>query len=334
MSRSSSFTVSSPVDFLSPFSSHDIHPAGTSSRDEGFTSLTVQEFVSKLEALSAQDVQVQQLPAGQSVVIARNFTPASVPPEELPTVVVIHHFLHGNEGELVEKVKAMPSQGELWIVGNDDAAGIGALGVAAGLIAEEAQFAVHSVLFEDVSLSVEERDGWVRSVRQNPKILEDHLKVTDAGEVLVRRAVQGSPSVRPAEIKSVGYSKNAHGNRSVAAAYPPPVGPGEVEVVVEAFGLIDLEAETPLTAFVGTANGQKVLGYSYQKLVDTIVVDKAGIIPLIDSIPVADAASLPTSVLLAWVGLVELGRVEKNSVVLVHDALSREFPASFHAGRC
>ena len=34
--------------------------------------------------------------------------------------------------------------GELWIAGNDDAGGIGALGVAAGLIAEEAQFTVHS----------------------------------------------------------------------------------------------------------------------------------------------------------------------------------------------
>lgn len=326
MSRSSSFTVSSPVCFLSPFDSHDIYSAGTSPGEEGFTPLTVQEFVSKLEALSAQDVQVQQLPAGQSVVVARNFTLASVPPEKLTTDVVIHHFFHGNEGELVEKVKTMSTQGELWIVGNDDATGIGALGIAAGLIAEEAQFTVHSVLFEDAASSVEEREGWVRSIRQNPKILEDHLKVTADGEVLVRRAIQGSPSVKPAEFKSVGYSKNAHGNRSVAAAYPPPIGPGEVEVTVEAFGLIDPEAETPLTAFVGTTDGQKVLGYSYQKLADTIVVDKAGITPLSDSIPIADAASLPTSVLPAWVGLVELGRIEKNSVVLVHDALSRELP--------
>ena len=225
----------------------------------------------------------------------------------------------------MEKVKAMPAEGELWIVGNDDASGIGALGVAAGLIAEEAQFTVHSVLFEDITLSVEEREGWVHTIRQNPKILEDHLKVTDAGEVLIRRAVQGSPSVKSAEIKNVGFSKNSHGHRSVAAAYPPPVGSGEVEVAVEAFGLTDLEAETPLTAFVGTANGQKVLGYSHQKLIDSIVVDKASITPLVDSVPVTDAVSLPTSVLPAWVGLVELGRIEKNSVVLVHDALSRRF---------
>jgi len=219
----------------------------------------------------------------------------------------------------------MPIGGELWIVGNDDAAGIGALGVAAGLIAEEAQFTVHSVLFEDTTLSVEEREGWVHTIRQNPKILEDHLKVTDAGEVLIRRAVQGSPSTRPVDIKTVGYSKNTHAHRSVAAAYPPPVGPGEVEVAVEAFGLTDLEAETPLTAFIGTADGKKVLGYSYQKLVDTVVADKASITPLTDSVSVGDAVSLPASVLPAWVGLVELGRIDKNSVILIHDALSRKF---------
>ena len=219
----------------------------------------------------------------------------------------------------------MRTEGELWIIGNDDAAGIGALGVAAGLIAEEAQFTVHSVLFEDNTLSDEEREGWIHTIRQNPKILEDHLKVTDTGEVLVRRAVQGSPSIRPAEVENVGYSKNAHGHRSIAAAYPSHAGPGEVEVAVEAFGLTDLEADTPLTAFVGTADGQKVLGYSYQKLIDTVVVDKASITPLIDSVSVSDAVSLPTSVLPAWTGLVELGRIEKNSVVLIHDALSRTF---------
>lgn len=245
-------------------------------------------------------------------------------PEELTTNIVIHHFLHGNEGELVDKVKTMPPEGELWIVGNDDAAGIGALGVAAGLIAEEIQFTVHSVLFEDTTFSVEQREGWIHTIRQNPKILEDHLKVTGAGEVLVRRAVQGSPGIKSTIVKNIGYSRNAYGHRSVAAAYPPPAGPGEIEVAVEAFGLTDIDADIPLTAFVGTtADGRKVIGYSYQKLIDTIVVDRTSVIPLIDSVSITDAVSLPSSVLPAWVGLVELGRIEKNSVILVHDALSR-----------
>ena len=114
----------------------------------------------------------------------------------------------------------MPVEGELWIVGGDDASGIGALGVGASLIVEEAQFAVHSVLFEDASTSVNQREGWVHTIRQNPGILETHLKATVTGEVFIRRAIQGSPSTRNFEIKHIGYSNNSHGHRSVAAAYP------------------------------------------------------------------------------------------------------------------
>ena len=299
---------------------------GCPSEVEGFISLSVQEFASKLQAHSACDVAIQNLPAGQSVVIARNFALPSVPPQELTSNVGFHHFLHGNEGELVEKVKKLAAGGELWIIGSDDAAGIGALGVASGLIAEESQFTVRSVLFEDTSLSFDEREGWIHTIRQNPKILEDHLKITTASEVLVRRAVQGSPNTKNSEIQHFGYSRNSHGHRSVAAAYPPLPGPNEVEVVVDVFGVTNLEEDMPLTAFVGSVDGKKVLGYSYQKLVDTVVVDRKSITPLPESFAVTDAVSLPVAILPAWIGLVEVGRVEKNSVVLVHDALSRMSP--------
>ena len=236
---------------------------------------------------------------------------------------MFHHFLHGNEIELVEKVKQMSAEGELWIVGNDDVTGVGALGVCAGLVAEEPRFAVHSVLFEETSLSANEREAWIHTIRRDPKILEDHLKITAVGEVLVRRVVQGSPSTRNFEIKHIGYSKSSHGHRSVAAAYPPLPGPNEVEVSVEIFGLTDLEAEAPLTAFVGSADGKRVLGYSYQKLADTIVVGKTSTTPLPESVSAADAACLPAIVLPAWLGLVEVGRIRKDSVILVHDAVSR-----------
>ena len=75
-------------------------------------------------------------------------------------------------GELVEKVKQMSAEGKLWIIGNDDAAGIGALGVAAGLIVEEGRFTVHTVLFEDTSMSVclltNARAGSTPSARTRP----------------------------------------------------------------------------------------------------------------------------------------------------------------------
>ena len=297
--------------------------AGGPPDGEDLVSFSVQEFTSKLEALSAREVLVRHLPAGQSIIVARNFTPPPTLPEELTNHVVFHHFLHGNEGELVEKVRRMPAEGELWIIGNDDAAGIGALGVGASLIAEDAQFTVHSILFEDIFLSVDERESRIRVIRQNPKILEDHLKVTATGEVLVRRAVQGCPSPRNFVINHVGYSKNSHGHRSVAAAYPPLPGPNEIEVAVEAFGLTDLEVEAPLTAFVGSNGGKQVLGYSYHRLTETVVVDEKVVTSLPKSVSVVDAACLPAVALPAWVGLVEVGGIEKDSIVLVHDALSR-----------
>ena len=69
---------------------------------------------------------------------------------------------------------------------------------------------------------------------QNPKILENHLKDTDPGEVLVRCTTQGSQDIRPTETESVGSSKDAHGHRSVAAMHPPLAGP---EVAVKKSGL-------------------------------------------------------------------------------------------------
>jgi len=113
-------------------------------------------------------------------------------------------------------------------------------------------------------LSLDQHEGWIHAIRHNPKILEDHLKITAADNVLVRRTVHGSPSTRNFEIRHIGFSKNSHGHRTVAAAYPSLPGPNEVEVAVEACGLT--ETETPLTAFVGRVDGKRVLGYSYQKL--------------------------------------------------------------------
>jgi len=208
----------------------------------------------------------------------------------------------------------------MWIIRKDNATGIGAMGVAAGPTAEEVQFTVRSVLFEDPSLSVDQHEDWIHAIRHNPKTLEDHLKITAAGNVLIRRTVHGSPSTRNFEIRRIGYSKNSHGHRSVAAAYPHLSGPNKVEVAIEASGLTEFETETPLTAFVGRVDGKRVLGYSYQRLGDTVVIDKAAVTYLPHSVPVVDAVCLSAVVLPAWVGLVEVERIEKDSIVL--DALS------------
>ena len=106
-----SSTVCSPVLSITPSYSLVACSAATPS-EEGFSPPTIKEFTSNPEALSAQEVQVQQLP-GQSVIFARNFAPASVLPEEFTASAIVDHSLHGNEGELVEKFQVMPVDGEL-----------------------------------------------------------------------------------------------------------------------------------------------------------------------------------------------------------------------------
>jgi NADPH:quinone reductase-like Zn-dependent oxidoreductase len=65
------------------------------------------------------------------------------------------------------------------------------------------------------------------------------------------------------------------------------------------------------------------VGVDYQKLVDTIVTRRNGLVTLPATISSQEAVSLPTIVLPSWIALVEIGRINADSVVLIHDALSR-----------
>jgi len=79
-----------------------------------------------------------------------------VPANPFKTVIV-DPFEHGQDGDLTEITKDISSEAELWLTGNDDAAGIGALGIASCLIAESPGYQVFSVLFEDHSLELRAR---------------------------------------------------------------------------------------------------------------------------------------------------------------------------------
>jgi len=179
-----------------------------------------------------------------------NFTPPSVFPEKLTTNIAFHHFLHGNEGELVEKVKRMATEGELWVIGSDDAAGIGALGVSAGLIAEEAQFTVYSVLFGTLPcLLMNARAGSTPSVTTLGS-WEATSRLPCPARFWFAVPSKDRPAPRTSRF-TTSDTPRTHGQRSVAAAFPLLPGPNEVEIAVEAFDLTELEYQTPFTAFVG-----------------------------------------------------------------------------------
>jgi hypothetical protein len=77
-------------------------------------------------SITSLPVSMERLTPLITIDATRILAPASVPPEALTTDVVINHSLLGNEGEPAEKVKTTPTRRELWIVGNNGAAGIGA----------------------------------------------------------------------------------------------------------------------------------------------------------------------------------------------------------------
>lgn len=87
------------------------------------------------------------------------------------------------------------------------------------------------------------------------------------------------------------------------------VSPGEFEVTVEAFSITGPDVEIPLTAFVGTADEQRIIGYSHQELIDTIVVENTS---LTDTLSATDAVSLPPSVLPALLVLSNSGGPRQN----------------------
>lgn len=157
---------------------------------EGITAAEVllQKLLADSSSTHRPEGQVLQLVSG-SVILLRH---TSLPERESASQTKIHHFAHGNEGDLVQTVSTLPGSTELWVLGNDDAAGIGAMGLVS-CIAAENEVDVRSLIFEDHSLDKAGREAVIQSLRRKPGLLEQHMKVTRDGDLLVRRLVSGSP---------------------------------------------------------------------------------------------------------------------------------------------
>ncbi|KAH7909125.1 putative nonribosomal peptide synthetase [Hygrophoropsis aurantiaca] len=294
--------------------------------------LTLHEVSKKLCTITS-DVQVSEGANGSSIIVARITEPALTISACPIKTVVVYPFVHGREGELVEIAKNLSADSEFWITGDDDAAGIGALGIASCIIAESPEYTVRSILFEDHSLSEAAREKVVHALRRNPLLLEQHLKISRAGEVLVRRLVHGSVSVKDVAIPATGLSGQVGFPSAVVAHFPPSLGQFDVEVRVKTLGTGSVPtAESPIT-FVGTVGalgssvknimlGATVVGISYQNPASIVVTRQDTVVPLPSSISVEDAAALPPAFLAAWMGLVQSARISSSSVILIHDALT------------
>jgi hypothetical protein len=313
------------------------------------------DLLQQLRALPRVEVSVADFNAKDALILVRS-TAVGDTVEELPSDdVVIHHFKHGNEGQLVEIVKSLSVSSELWIVGNDDAPGCGAMGITACVAAESPEFTVRTLLFENHDISPEARAEIIHSLRQSPLLLERHLKYSGDGEIFVRRLVYGSPEVKAVTAAGILASTS---KSQVVPYFPRNIRPTEAQVSVNALGMDNMSGDKALFAFVGkiTHLGSNVtnvsLGTNVSRLplliphhvkivlfpqvvgvvngaiTDIVVVDQTSIVALPSNL-IDNAAALPITALAAWYALLETTRITDKSTVLIHDAGSCKWMIHF-----
>lgn len=218
--------------------------------DVSVQQLTLNTLIEKLASITGASVQTTEIADSKTLIYIRVSESALVVPSRPFKTVVIHPFTHGHESELVEIAQNISIETELWITGNDDAGGIGALGIASCIIAESPEYKVYSVLFEDHSLDKAAREKAVHDMRGNTLLLEQHMMVSKDGDVLVRRLVHGGAEVKNVAIPATAMSAVTPGE--VTAYFPPALGPYDVEIVAEALGIeASLSSQYPLTVIVG-----------------------------------------------------------------------------------
>ena len=206
-------------------------------------------MLSAFQHIPESDLSVMNLDTGEVLILVRSSPPCAPKEDPIPEIV-IYHFTRGSEAELVEIVNQLSEGSELWILGDDDAIGIGALGIAACIIAELPNFTVRSLLFEDDSLSEEAREEIVQSLRRSPSLLEQHLKYTRAGDVFVRRLVYHPTDVQPDSAPAVTIEFPLEKGQ-ISAYFPPNIKPTDVQVSIDCFGIDNIAADKPSVAFVG-----------------------------------------------------------------------------------
>ncbi|KIJ63457.1 polyketide synthetase [Hydnomerulius pinastri MD-312] len=292
--------------------------------------LTLSTLAEKLSAVKGSSVLVSDFVDGMALIYVRVAEPALSVSAGPFKSVIIQAFEHGREGDLVEIAKHLSAEAEFWITGNDDAAGIGALGVASCIIAESPEYKVYSVLFEDHLLDEATREKAVHDLRRNSLLLEQHMKIAKNGEVFVRRLVHGGAEVKEVATTAAGLS-GASG--VLAAHFPPALGPSDVEVAVEALGMEPEASLKSAVTFVGRIKsrgssvtsvklGALVAGIACLSPADVIVASQDAVVPLPEGITPTDAAALPIALLPSWIGLVSRGAISSSSNVLVHDGAS------------
>ncbi|KIJ58986.1 hypothetical protein HYDPIDRAFT_118919 [Hydnomerulius pinastri MD-312] len=173
--------------------------------DSSVQSLVLSALTQQLASISGSTVQASDFVDGKALIYVRVAEPTLSVPSGPFKSVIIQPFEHG-QGDLIEITKHISAEAEFWITGNDDPAGIAALGIASCIIAESSEYKVYSLLFEDRSLDETTREKAVHELHRNSLLLEQHMKISKNSEVFVRRLVHGGTQVKDIAIPASGLS--------------------------------------------------------------------------------------------------------------------------------
>ncbi|KAI8820281.1 putative nonribosomal peptide synthetase [Fimicolochytrium jonesii] len=250
---------------------------------------------------------------------------AEASPEDTNGQVTIFHMHRGNEGELAEAVKVQAPSTELYIVGNDDAAGIGALGVAACFAAEQPEFTVRSILFEDQTLSEQDRNALIYSLRKNPELLEQHMRLTKDGKLTVRRLVPSDLAVKQPDAEHMQLVRSAAGNWELAAYFPQPVISSEdhefMQVKVDAVSVGSNVGSTDnVFGFVTKDIVGIATSSATRPIADVVYPRIAGVARLDGSSASIEVAALLPALLPIWIAFVEQGLIRATDSFLIANA--------------
>ncbi|KAG9317960.1 hypothetical protein JVU11DRAFT_12 [Chiua virens] len=303
--------------------------SGVEVENDSVERLTLWTLVERF-SISGSVVLASDFVDGRALLYAKIAQPTLCVPGGPFKTVVVHPFEHGKEGDLVEIVKYLSSEAELWITGNDNAAGIGALGIASCLIAESPEYPVYSLLFEDHSLDEAAREKIVHYLRKNVLLLEMHMKISKKASSWSVDSFTVVRKVKEMPIPAAGLT-GASG--TLAACFPPTLKASDVEIEVKALGIESGASSKSAMVFVGTVKsrgvaatgvdvGTKVVGIACQTPADTLVIPQDTVIPFPDGISAEDAAAVPVAFLSAWIALVARASISASSTVLVHDGAS------------
>jgi hypothetical protein len=83
--------------------------------------MTLTDFAAHLNSFPESHVQISHLDGGLALIGVRStYSLSNAKAKALTEHAVIHHFSHGNEGQLVEDTKALSDGSELQILGDDN----------------------------------------------------------------------------------------------------------------------------------------------------------------------------------------------------------------------